>query len=117
MRTSAVVIGVAFLLIAGQFALSNGARTNPVSMSVGLLPVMIGLLLLPVGILVGLVRGNARYRIGVLCIGAAILLLVFGVLATIYPSDVALVASLALGLAGLALCVAGMRRQTVDAPA
>ena len=117
MRTSAVLLGLAFLLIAGQLALSGGVRSNTVSMTLGMLPVTIGLILVPIGILIGLIRGNARYRLGMLCIGAGMLLLVFGVLATIYPSDLALIASVALGLAGVVLCAAGMRRQPVDAAA
>ncbi len=100
MRTSAVVMGVGYLLIAAQVAFS------------GAYPILVtlGFLLLASGLTLGLIFGNSRFRFGTAALAGATLVFLFGVVATLFPSYGALAAGVALGIVGLAFCVAGLRR-------
>jgi hypothetical protein len=76
-------------------------------------PVTAGFVVLAVGIFVGAVRGNRSFRLGVLLLAVATVLFLGGLLLIHVPSMWPIIAGLVVGLAGLVLCVAGLR----DAPA
>jgi hypothetical protein len=79
MRASAGFVIVGLLALLFQFSFSDGALPHIVGLPIGIVPFTIGAILVPIGLLLGLVSGNARYRGAVLLalLGTALLLFAF----------------------------------------
>jgi hypothetical protein len=102
--------------MASQVAFSDGARPNLLSLPIGMMPVTLGVLLLPVGLLLGVIHGNPRFRAGTICILGAALLLFMAIQTPFGAARVGLVASLGAGAVGLALCLLGLRSDRQSTP-
>ena len=66
MRTSAALVILACVLFVAQLVFGGGAGFHVPGVPVGMVPLALGAVLLPLGFIVGLVRGNAQYRRAVL---------------------------------------------------
>jgi len=65
-RLSAITIAAGLLSLAAQVMFSDGAQPRLVPLPIGSVPVLAGMILLPLGIGLGLLVGSGRYRAAML---------------------------------------------------
>ena len=78
MRASAGLVVVGLLAVLFQVAFSEGAEPHITGLPIGVVPITMGVILVPIGLLLGLVHGNARYR-------TAVVLAVLGTALVAFP--------------------------------